>query len=367
MVLPVILALVLLVADAHGEECPMNEFRWICQIEQGSENRTYSLDATNYSIDRQYQLPHGTHLRGKGPGRTFINAVGNWSEYGCTVHSSRRIGLLAGNNTCIGGFTFRGIERQRWVDGPQGLCGGGAIETPGCADANCEEPYNTGNADGAAVSNVLIEDVAIAAKDGKPTVQVNFYMPRTRHGACNNVTVRGISSEGSWADGLNVHGAHTNIVIENCNLRNSGDDVFAMWSQADKMTNVTFSNNTADNPTYPWNASSIPKWGTNHVNCFAAYGGSGQLKWLGNRCMPAPEGVVPPKRLTQWNDTGVVVFHSNYGGAFGPSAVATIQGNSHSNATADGRPVRPGFPICTWAESTGHKAPRLAQPRDAAC
>ena len=59
---------------------------------------------------------------------------------------------------------------------------------------------------GAAVSNVLIEDVAIVSKDGKPTVQVNFYMPRTRHGVCNNVTVRGIRSEGSWADGLNVHG-----------------------------------------------------------------------------------------------------------------------------------------------------------------
>ena len=143
------LALVLFMAAAHGEQCPMNEFSWICKIEEGPENMTYTLDARNYSIDRQYQLPHGTHLRGQGPGRTFINAVGNSSKYGCTVYVTRRIGLLAGNNTYIGGFTFRGIETQRWVDGPRGLCGGGAIETPGCADANCAQQYNTGNADGA--------------------------------------------------------------------------------------------------------------------------------------------------------------------------------------------------------------------------
>ena len=48
--------------------------------------------------------------------------------------------------------------------------------------------------------------------------------------------VRRLVSEGSWADGLNVHGAHTNIVIENCNLSSSGDDTFAMWSDADRMT-----------------------------------------------------------------------------------------------------------------------------------
>ena len=52
------------------------------------------------------------------------------------------------------------------MDGPDGLCGGGAIETPGCADAHSRQPYNTGNAHGAGVSNVMIEDIAIVAASG---------------------------------------------------------------------------------------------------------------------------------------------------------------------------------------------------------
>jgi hypothetical protein len=348
--------------------CQANDFSWICDIEQGPTYQIYELEAKVYHIDRQYQLPQGTQLRGQGPDRTRIYAVGKASVYGCTEHVANRIGLVAGNDTYLGGFTFRGIETQRWVDGPDGLCGGGAIETPGCADANCAERYSTGNQDGSAVSNVLIEDVEIAIVEGKPNVQVNFYMARTRHGVSNNITVRGLRSQGSWADGLNVHGAHTNLLIEDCALANAGDDVFAMWSVADRMANVTFRNNTAYNPTYPWDGTPVPKWGSNHVNCFAAYGGSGHLKWLANRCVPAPHGVLPPQTSTVWNDTAVIVFHSNnFGGKFGSNAIATVQGNSHSHVTADGAPVRPSFPICAWAEGTAHEYPGLAEPRDHAC
>ena len=297
------------------------------------------------------------------------------------TNGAHRFGLLAGNDTYIGGFTFRGVEVARW----KGTLGGGAIETPGCIDARCSEPSNTGSADGAAVSNVLIENIAIASKNNKPTVQVNLWMPQTRHGRSNNVTVRNLSSSGSWADGecssflyvffpasrlcctgINVHGAHTNLVIEDCDIRNSGDDAFAMWSDGALMTNVTFQRNVAYNPTFPWNASHIPPWGANHVSCFSAYGGSGQLKWLNNRCTPAPHGIMRPDSPRQWNDTAVVVFHTSYNGVFGPDAVATVRGNSYSSHTADGLPTRAGFPTCTWA--TGHRAaPLLAQPHDERC
>ena len=130
---------------------------------------------------------------------------------------------------------------------------------------------------------------------------------------------------------------------------------------------VTFRNNTAASPTYPWNSTPIPKWGSNHVNCFAAYGGNGQLKWLDNHCVPAPHGLLPPHTSIQWNDTGVVVFHSNFGSKFGPNAVAFIQGNSHSDITADGAPVRQNFPTCTWARGTSRQVPKLVAPHDQAC
>ena len=43
-------------------------FRWIRDIEAGPPGRKYSLNATTYLIDRQYQLPAGTEIAGAGSG-----------------------------------------------------------------------------------------------------------------------------------------------------------------------------------------------------------------------------------------------------------------------------------------------------------
>merc|ERR1711879_123951 len=109
------------------------------------------------------------------------------------------------------------------------------------------------------------------------------------------------------------------------------------------MGNVTFRNNVAYNPTYPWNAWKIPPWGANRVRCFTAFGGGGHLTWLNNTCTPArelrrssPSSSLPPGIPTQFNDTAVIVFQTSYGGRFAPDAVATIRGNSHSDLTAEG-------------------------------
>ena len=138
-------------------------------------------------------------------------------------------------------------------------------------------------------------------------------------------------------------------------------------AEADKMANVTFHNNTAYNPTYPWNSTPVPKWGANHVNCFAAYGGSGKLEWINNQCAPAPEGVVPPHTPIQYSDVGVIVFHTNYGGQFGEGTIATVQGNMHSNQTADGGEVPAGFPMCTWAQGSAHSNLKIIKPHDPDC
>eukprot|EP00931_Biecheleriopsis_adriatica_P059481 TRINITY_DN35599_c0_g1_i1.p1 TRINITY_DN35599_c0_g1~~TRINITY_DN35599_c0_g1_i1.p1 ORF type:complete len:434 (+),score=60.17 TRINITY_DN35599_c0_g1_i1:58-1359(+) len=348
-----------MLGGAASISCPSDEYDWICRIEQGPEYQTYDLPVAVLLIDRQYQLPRGTTLRGSGPGRTVIHAVGKPFTQGCGSFGKNRIGLLAGNDTVIRGFTFRGIDIARWSDGTT-LCGGAAIETPGCADAFCEGPFDTGN--GAAVSNVLVEDVDIALQDGKPTVQNNFWMAKTRVGACNNVTVRHMRSNGSWADGINVHGAHTNILIDNCDFRNSGDDVFAMWSAGDRMANVTFQNNYAANPTFPWHGQPVPSWGSNHVNCFAAYGGSGQLKWINNRCTPAPVGMLPPNKPHAWPDTGMIVFHSNFEGTFGSGTTAKIQGNSVTAKTVDGLPAIQD--VRTLRQDPHPVYPVLLEPKD---
>eukprot|EP01052_Picozoa_sp_SAG31_P008121 SAG31_NODE_402_length_16197_cov_5.262425_9_plen_790_part_00 len=350
--------------------CAIDDYQWICEIERGSEHQTYALDAKLYHIDKQYQLPTGTQLRGQGPGRTLIHAVGTPKNYS---NVGNRKGFIMSNDTSIGGFSFRGVEVQRTT----GMLGGGVIETPGCLN-DVQTQGGCGNStgrrgNGAAVSNVLVENIEVlATNDGLPSVNVNFWMPETRFGVCNNVTVRNLSSHGSWADGLNVHGAHTNLLIEDCTIRNSGDDAFAMWSNKDGMKNVTFMNNFAYNPTYPWNGThrdgSIPPWGSNHVNCFAAYGGGGQLKWINNSCTPAPRGMMGKAVPHQWNDTAVIVFHTDFNGVFSPDSVATIRGNSFSGRTADGRPTRKNFPVCNWATPLSQRAtPRLAQPHDQPC
>ena len=64
-----------LLGAARGRRCPVNNYSWICDIEQGAVEQTYWLEPRVYLMDRQYQLPQGTQLRGQGPGRTMIYAV----------------------------------------------------------------------------------------------------------------------------------------------------------------------------------------------------------------------------------------------------------------------------------------------------
>lgn len=50
-----------------------------------------------------------------------------------------------------------------------------------------------------------------------------------RNTGSRNITLRGIVSWGSWADGINIHGGHHNVLIEGCEISFSGDDPFGLW------------------------------------------------------------------------------------------------------------------------------------------
>jgi hypothetical protein len=102
------------------------------------------------------------------------------------------------------------------------------------------------------------------------------------------------------ADGVNIHGAHRHILVENCSIPHTGDDrcarnfcpsrlpaiehtfaavlferSFAMWSKGSSETNITFRGNYAASPRYPrsWLAS-----------CFAMYGGR-RASFVDNTCV----------------------------------------------------------------------------------
>ena len=114
-----------------------DSFAWIKAIEAGPAGQKITLNASTYLIDRQYQLPRGTELRGVGTDRnhrTTIKAVGK-PYNACAGNASAsglvqgRKGLLLGDNTYVSGLHMIGMETKR-LD-----CLYAMIETPGCMNS----------------------------------------------------------------------------------------------------------------------------------------------------------------------------------------------------------------------------------------
>jgi hypothetical protein len=135
-----------------------------------------------------------------------------------------------------------------------------------------------------------------------------------------NVTVRGLvvrgnctspgpcTGSGTWADGINIHGAHRNILVEDCAINHTGDDTYAIWSAGDKESDVTFRGNRATLPRYPrtWLAS-----------CFAVYGGN-RSAFVNNQCVGTGE-------------RGMIFFDNGFHGLFAPNASSTVLNNTQDD------------------------------------
>jgi hypothetical protein len=228
-------------------------------------------------------LPSNTHLEGAGEGKTIIQAVRFTREEGeaiCGENYINRIGIIVGDNNYVGKFTFTGAD---WVrpDDNGWLCGGGAIETPGCAWSYCTDDIVTG--DGNGVSNVLIEDIVVMDY----TVQSMVLMPQTPRGKrfSSDIVIRNLRTNGTWADGINIHGAHKNILVENNSVINCGDDCFAVWDsmyEDEFMTNITFKSNQAVNPHLTFTRPSGEVF-VNDRDCFSQFGGR-NVNYIDNTC-----------------------------------------------------------------------------------
>ena len=132
-------------ASRNGDsENDLGSFDWIRKIAAGPAGQKIQLEAKQYLIDKQYQLPRGTELRGVGTStrtgedagsgsapQTVIKAVG--PKYGACAGAlisgpkavQGRKGLLLGDDTYVGGFHFIGMETTR-LD-----CLYAPVETPG--------------------------------------------------------------------------------------------------------------------------------------------------------------------------------------------------------------------------------------------
>jgi hypothetical protein len=96
-----------------------------------------------------------------------------------------------------------------------------------------------GNLTNSTVRNVWIEH----AKVGLWATQ-SF----SQAGTVERATITGNRLRNVWADGLNLHYGTSNSVVSNNNIRNSGDDGMAMWSDTHLDTGNTFEFNTVQLP-----------------------------------------------------------------------------------------------------------------------
>jgi hypothetical protein len=279
-----------------------------------SQGGKFVLNPGTYLIDRQYQLPPGTEIIGAGSeeGGTLIRAVGADYSSVCDEDAKNRKGFLLGSNTYIGHLRFEGMEKLRFCNNNL-LCGGAPFETPGCASTGIwsEAPKSCSKTgDGRGVHNATIEDIWIEPL----TVQNAVYIAPTARGApvSEDITIKRVVTYGTWADGLNIHGAHKNILVESCDLRNLGDDAYAIWSIGDGADNITFLNNRAEDPVYR-PACHARKGHFKSTFCFAVYGGR-HSRHLNNQCHGARSVV------------GYGGPWGNYGGSWAPDGSSFVTG-----------------------------------------
>ena len=195
----------------------------ICGLEPGQVQR---LEPGTYYHNRQIFLPAGSAIIGAGINVTHIVACGPRLASGCNM--TERRGFLMGDNTYVGNFTFRGRENQR-----SGCpLGNGMIETPGCTgdycglhDARhtdeplCNPPDRTME-QCVGIINATAEYILLWSwtQDHVGWFPPTFPWGEDETSGSKNITLRNLTSWGSWADGINFHGGHKNALVEGCEI-----------------------------------------------------------------------------------------------------------------------------------------------------
>jgi len=252
-----------IVEDA--KQCPRNTRCGVtCTWETGQRGRHFKFPVGTFTLSHQVYVPANTIIEGvKNPNdvndpekkpreeeQTFfvVDADAGLRDRrpycknvsGVTAKQLRP-GFLLSSNTTVRNINFQGADTRRGSDNGD-LCGGGVFETPGCVRGeDCEA--NTG--DGKAVQNVHIENVRLndlyydehkfrANPTSMPASQVALWVPTTKDGRqSENISVTGLVSMYTHADGINFHGGSF-CRVENSFVARTGDDIFAVWNSEGK-------------------------------------------------------------------------------------------------------------------------------------
>ncbi len=300
----------------------------------GGGAAVHRLAARTYYQDRPVLLPAGARVVGAGINKTFVVA--------CGAPSSGRRGFILNNNTYLGHLTWQGLQGSR---------GGfdAAVGTPGCLSTSCQGGCIPADGDCAGIANATVEHIhnAVYAGAGNGngngtgrqtwplSTSVGWFpetLPWGPDGATGsrNITVRGLTSWGTWADGINFHGGHRDVLIEGCELSYTGDDPIGLWpGPAQCQRNIVVRNNTARWPRqyaasraggpsprdYPACDCSDAGPGQCYAHtCFATYAGGSGVQFVHNHCEGARNvlafnGAYPDPSRTRW--CGVLTVAGN--------------------------------------------------------
>jgi hypothetical protein len=321
------------------------------------------LEAKTYYQDKSILLPEGTKLVGKGINKTYIIS--------CGAPSSGRRGFILNNNSYVGHFTWQGLQATR---------GGfdAAVGTPGCLSSSCQGGCIPIDGDCTGITNATAEHIHNNGYANGETVwplssSVGWFpktLPWGVDGATGsrNITVRGLISWGTWADGINFHGGHHNVLVEKCELNYAGDDPIGLWPvsvDAASDPNQCQQNIVVRNNIVRWprqyqgtqaggksprdfakcDCSDVPKGsGCYSHPCFATYAGGSGVQWINNHCHGAFNvlsfnGGYPDPSKTKW--CGVLTVAGNtYSQMQGQGSGCRL--NSSTSSVCNNRPSPPG-------------------------
>ena len=116
------------------------------------------------------------------------------------------------------------------------------------------------------------------------------------------ITLRNLTTWGSWADGVNFHGGHKYGLVEDCEISFTGDDLYAVWPQSTfrpGFNNTHDPRDCSDHIIFRNNIGRYPRFGTSpstfcdtdcssHANpCFSLWGAGANMAIIDNHCEEA--------------------------------------------------------------------------------
>jgi len=189
-----------------------------------SQRKNVWIPPGNFSVTRFFTVPDNMIIRGAGPWHAVVRASVNHG-----VGFFGRFSPSSSNAFELHDFAMFGDTNVRDDSAVDSGCGG-------------------------AINNGLI---------------TNLWIEHTKcgmwfDGPFSNLHISGVKIANTFADGINLHRSISNVVVEQCMIRNTGDDGLAMWSDASNGAQPDTNN------VFKFNTVVVPVL----ANCIAIYGGT---------------------------------------------------------------------------------------------